>query len=120
MLTKGRMKLSPFQVLSKIRLKYIENVVKKKKKRMKWLVDGQIVVVVENDRLQERVVLHAQLVELVVLVDDAVLGQRLVHVEHTTLVLPRVGAGVCVILEIAAQNLVHVLLRANLFFRCFY
>ena len=75
---------------------------------------GKIVIVVQNDRLQVLVLSHAKRVEVGVVVDDAVLLQSFVHVEHATIVLPSVRVGVRVVLEIAVEYLMHGLFRAYL------
>lgn len=57
---------------------------------------------------------HAELVEGLVLVDDAVLLERLVHVEHAAIVLPGIRGRVRVVHEVALEDLVHCLLGAYL------
>ena len=55
---------------------------------------SEVIVEVEVNGLEVEVVAHAQSVELLVLVGDAVLLQCLAHVEVAAVVLPRVAASV--------------------------
>ena len=75
---------------------------------------GEVVIVVHMDRLQVLALVHAELVEGLVLVWDAVLVERLVHIEHEAVVLPRVRGSVRVVHQVALENLGHYFLRAHL------
>ena len=75
---------------------------------------GEVVIVVHMDRLQMLALVHAELVEGFVLVGDTVLVERLVHVEHAAVVLPRVRGRVRVMHQVALEDLVHYLLGAHL------
>ena len=57
---------------------------------------------------------HTKLVELFILVFDAILRQSLAHVQQLSVVFPCVAGRVRVVLEVALQYFVHVFLFTNL------
>ena len=72
--------------------------------------EGQIIVEVEVNGWNILVWLHAELEQLLALINDPVLLQVLRHVEHLAHALPGVGGSVHVCIRVTVQNLIKTLL----------
>lgn len=70
----------------------------------------QVIIEVEVDGLHEGIIVHAQFIEILIVVMDTIFLQGLVHFQVAFVVLPGVAACVAVVLHVAIQNLKHVLL----------
>ena len=74
----------------------------------------EVVVEVQNDGWEIVVLVHPQVKQFLTLVLHPILIERLLHVQTTAIVFPRVAGSMGVVRKVSLENFKHVLFCAHL------
>ena len=74
----------------------------------------QIIIEVQVNGLEIGIIIHAQLIEFLIIICDAIVFQCFGHVEVALVILPGVAGSMSIVLEVSVTNLSHDFFRTHL------